>query len=125
MSYDPITAGIDLLKTVINKAVPDKDAAAQLTAQIELQKDDHEFQLLLGQLQINKTEAEHVNWFVAGWRPFVGWVCAAAFFYSTIVAPAFALPATDTSILMQVLLALLGIAGLRTYEKNNDSESNR
>jgi len=68
------------------------------------------------------------DWFQAGWRPAVGWVCAAAFFWSFVLQPMFILlfgmthpannlPLVDVHQLMPVLIGMLGLGGLRTYEK--------
>ena len=81
-----------------------------------------------GQLRVNATEAANNSLFVAGWRPGIGWVCAAAFAYAYILQPfgAFAaalagyhgtLPNVDISTMMPVLLGLLGLGGMRTAEK--------
>lgn len=83
------------------------------------------------QAEINKLEAQHRSIFVAGWRPMVGWICAAAMgwhfvvydfcvWYAKAYAPEFVPPALGgTSELLTVLLAMLGIGGLRTFEKVN------
>lgn len=76
----------------------------------------------------NIKEAEHPNWFVAGWRPGIGWICAAGLAYQFLVLP-FAelvmfiagsplnLPELDGSMLMTMTMSLLGLGGLRTAEK--------
>lgn len=76
----------------------------------------------------NIEEAKHPNWFVAGWRPGIGWICAAGLAYQFLVLP-FAsliavslghggeLPTLDSDMLMTMTLSLLGLGGLRTYEK--------
>ncbi len=80
------------------------------------------------QVQVNQAEAGNQSLFVAGWRPGIGWVCAAAFGYAYILQPfgAFAaalagyhgqLPQVDISGMMPVLLGLLGLGGMRTLEK--------
>ena len=82
----------------------------------------------LAQLEVNKVEATHKSIFVAGWRPFVGWVCGVAMSYHFIIAPlvqfGFALggidqdlPEFDFSQLSTVLMGMLGLGGLRTFEK--------
>jgi hypothetical protein len=83
----------------------------------------------LAQIDVNKTEAASRSRWVAGWRPAVGWVCAASLAYVAIVEPAArfvatlagwggAFPAIDTSLTLQVLLGMLGFGGLRTFEKH-------
>ena len=96
----------------------------------------------LAQLQVNMQEAQHESIFVAGWRPFVGWVCGSALAYTYILEPAakFAaavygdpatmdlvngLPTLDMATMMPVLLGMLGLGGMRSYEKRTGSNKNR
>lgn len=123
MSLDPITAGIALASTVVNKIWPDKTEAEkqQLAAAVAM---------VQGQLDINRAEAANPKVFVSGWRPFIGWVCGMAFAWNWIGLPVVKLalayygtpisvsPA-DLSEMMPVLLGMLGLGGLRTYEKVN------
>ena len=73
--------------------------------------------------ELNKAEAQHRSIFVAGWRPFIGWVCGVAFATHYIIIPViatytdFAVPEFDTNSLFTVLMGMLGLGGLRTYEK--------
>jgi len=78
------------------------------------------------QAEINKVEAQHRSMFVAGWRPFIGWICGIAFAFHYIVMPLL-LAYTDmkpiefdTNSLFTVLMGMLGLGGLRTYEKLKD-----
>ena len=80
-------------------------------------------ELLEIQTKINEIEANHRTVFVAGWRPFIGWVCGVAFAFHYIVMPLL-LAYTDikpvefnTNSLFTVLMGMLGLGGLRTYEK--------
>lgn len=109
---------------IVNKFVVDKDLKMKL--QHELETALHSANL--AQLEVNKAEAAHKNTFVAGWRPFVGWVCGVALAYHFILAPllqfGFALagldqelPEFDFSQLSTVLMGMLGLGGLRTFEK--------
>lgn len=81
-------------------------------------------QILELQTKINEVEAQHRSMFVAGWRPSVGWVCSAAFAYHFIVFPIIRtiypdvnFPELDTEPLFTVLMGMLGLGGLRTFEK--------
>lgn len=86
-----------------------------------------ESERLGGQLEVNKEEARHASVFVAGWRPGAGWVGVAGFAYAVFLQPLLAWLATvngwptpptiDTDLLWVVLSGMLGIGGLRTYEK--------
>ena len=113
------------------QAVTDPAAYAKLQALqigLESKRIDADAAAQQGQLKVNATEAGNQSLFVAGWRPGIGWVCAAAFGYAYILQPfgAFAaalagyhgaLPQVDISGMMPVLLGLLGLGGMRTLEK--------
>ena len=113
------------------QAVTDPAAFAKLQALqigLEQQRIAADAAAQAGQLKINAAEAANQSLFVAGWRPGIGWVCAAAFAYAYILQPfgAFAaalagyhgtLPSVDISTMMPVLLGLLGLGGMRTVEK--------
>lgn len=115
MSLDPVTAIADLAKTAVDKIWPDKteEEKAKLAAAVTL---------VQGQLQINAEEAKHASLFVAGWRPFIGWVCGMALVFQFILRPlliamALKVPALDVTDLITILLGMLGLGGMRTYEK--------
>ena len=121
MALDPITAGMDLAGTVINKIWPDKSEAErqQLAAAV---------QIVQGQLEVNKAEAASSSAFVAGWRPFIGWVCGMGCAWNWIGLPvakfglavaghSLALDPADLSEMMPLLLGMLGLGGLRSFEK--------
>lgn len=111
----------DLAKTAINKIWPDKSAeeAAQMAAAVAI---------VQGQLDTNKAEAASPSLFTSGWRPGIGWVCALALFFQYIARPGLAwygvvsghpyppLPGIDDN-LWQLMLGMLGLGGLRTFEK--------
>ncbi len=101
-------------------------AKADQTYQLELAK--LEAQALQNQTDINKIEAASTNLFVSGWRPFIGWICGYALAYVAIIEPALMFiaamvgyegdfPTIDTTITMQVLMGMLGLGGMRSYEK--------
>jgi hypothetical protein len=73
------------------------------------------------QIEVNKVEAAHKSLFVAGWRPAIGWICGLALLYSTIISPIlgiwFTVPVVDTSLLTTVLMGMLGLGAMRTFEK--------
>jgi len=109
---------------ILDKFVADKDLKAKL--QHELDTEIHRANL--AQIEVNKAEASHKSLFVAGWRPFVGWVCAGALAYHFIFQPimvfaisvygvSITLPEFDMGSLMTILMGMLGLGGLRTLEK--------
>lgn len=80
------------------------------------------------QLEVNKVEAGHTSRFVSGWRPFTGWICATAMAYHYILQPLLTfilysfgnevtLPSFDMTTLTTVLLGMLGLGGMRSFEK--------
>ncbi len=77
------------------------------------------------QTKINAVEAQHRTLFVAGWRPFIGWICGVALAYNFVIRDLFiwitqtteAPPALQMDHLMTVLLGMLGLGGMRSYEK--------
>lgn len=112
----------DLATTVINKIWPDKSEQekAQIAAAV---------QIVQGQLDINKTEASNQSVFVSGWRPSIGWCCSIALMCQYVLRPIVqwisivsgnpipTLPGIDDN-LWQLMLGMLGLGGLRTYEKS-------
>ncbi len=123
-----ITALIPLIGTVIDRLFPDKTVAEKAKAQLAMLEQNGELQQILGQLEINKEEAKSGNLFIAGWRPFIGWVCGLALCWHYLLLPlllygnsVFGLdivpPAFDLGDLIVVLGGMLGLGGLRTFEK--------
>jgi len=106
---------------VLDKIIPDKNArqAAQLALEAADQKG--ELDLLLGQLEVNKVEAASNSLFVAGWRPFIGWVCGVGLMYNVLLSPFldiwFDMPTVDPALLYPVLMGMLGLGGMRSFEK--------
>ena len=123
-----ITALVPALGTLVDRLIPDKAEAekARLDMEAALVKAANE--AAMAQVEVNKIEAAHSSVFVAGWRPAIGWVCAAALAWAFIVAPVATwgmavfgvketLPAIGTDNLFELVLAMLGLGGLRTFEK--------
>jgi hypothetical protein len=75
------------------------------------------------QVELNKIEAQHRTIFVAGWRPFIGWVCGIGLGFVIIVNPLLgwlttrAVPQVPEKLIFDLIIALLGLGTLRTYEK--------
>lgn len=128
---------IDGIKQTLSNMNPDQLNQAK-ALDIDFQKFllDNGIKLQLAQIDVNKEEAKSTSIFVAGWRPFVGWACGAALVYSAILEPMarfttkvfFAyngiFPTIDTSLTLQILLGMLGLAGMRSFEKVKDVANN-
>lgn len=128
MAIGPVA---DLLNNVLNRVLPAEKMSEVDRAKLELELFKADWQSVIGQLEINKVEAAHESTFVSGWRPFVGWVCGCGFAWAAVVQPVVVLavslsqgeppqlPELDVSLLTTTLFGMLGIAGMRTFEKLN------
>jgi phenylpyruvate tautomerase PptA (4-oxalocrotonate tautomerase family) len=120
---------VDPVSNILDKVVEDKDQKARLAHEIATMAERHAQDLAKGQIEINKEEAKSRNIFIAGWRPFVGWTCGLALFWHFLGLPVTLfitgwfnlqhppLPEFDMQSLMTVLLGMLGLGGMRTFEK--------
>ena len=115
---------INPVSKILDKFVVDKDLKVKLEHEIktEIQRAN------LAQIEVNKVEAQHRSVFVAGWRPFIGWTCAVAMAYHFVMQPIivfslsangvdYSLPEFDMASLMTVVLGILGLGGMRSFEK--------
>ena len=117
---------IDLLikpvTKLLDKWIPDADTKQKIAHEIATMSERHAQEIALAQIEVNKAEAAG-NWFQAGWRPATGWVCVAGFAVNFLISPIAAgfgvdIPQADISTMLPVLMGMLGLGGLRTYEKN-------
>jgi len=106
---------------LLDKFIEDKDQKAALAHEIATMSEKHAHEALKGQLEVNKVEAAHHSVFVSGWRPCIGWVCALGLFYNVILANIIGIwvdvPEVDTTLLVPVMMGMLGIGAMRSYEK--------
>ena len=114
---------------LLGKFIEDKDEKNKLAHEIATMAERHAQELAKGQLAINAEEAKHRGIFVAGWRPFIGWTCGIALMAHFVLFPATdfivaymgyeipPMPAFDMDSLMTVLLGMLGLGGMRSFEK--------
>ena len=113
---------------LLDKFIEDKDVKNKLAHDLSTMAERHAQELAKGQLEINKTEAAHKSLFVAGWRPAVGWTCCLGMASNFLVIPitnfvlaltgsAIVVPLLDTGEMMPVLMGMLGLGAMRTYEK--------
>ena len=123
------TALIAPVTSLLDKFIEDKDQKNKLAHEIATmaEKQSHEANMM--QAETNKEEAQHRSVWVAGWRPFIGWVCGIALAWHFVLSPVIifiaawfnivlpALPQFDMGSLMTVLMGMLGLGGLRSFEK--------
>jgi hypothetical protein len=118
---------------IIGEVVVDKDKAREIKLEIEKladKADERYHKELLGQIEVNKIEAQHASLFVAGWRPFIGWTGGVGLAYSFVVSPFVEfvarangyvgeMPVPDMGQLMTLVLAMLGVGAMRSYDKTH------
>jgi hypothetical protein len=126
MIWSPI---IGIIGDVLDKVIPDNNAKAKAKADIEKALIDNASKINLAQAETNKIEASHRSIWVAGWRPFLGWVAGFGFAWVFVIAPVaqwvcallgihIVLPVLHTDVMMELTVALLGLSGLRSWEKS-------
>lgn len=118
-----------VISKVLDRLIPDKEANAKAKRELEKTLIDNMAQINIEQIKTNQQEAQHRTLWVSGWRPFIGWVCGSAMAWHFIGVPVItficawsgaeipALPTFDMGSLMTVLMGLLGLGGMRTFEK--------
>lgn len=122
-----LMGGIGTLAKDLRQAITG-DLPAEKQAEIEQKIMEIELAASQAQTKINEIEAASEHWFVAAWRPFIGWTGGVALAYAAIIEPlmtwiavykgvAVTFPALDTTITMQVLFAMLGMGAYRSYDK--------
>ena len=106
---------------LLEKWIPDADTKQKLAHEIATLSDRHAQELAVAQIKLNTAEAKG-NWFQSSWRPATGWVCVLALGVNYLVSPIAAgfgveIPQADGSTLMPILMGILGIGGMRSFEK--------
>jgi hypothetical protein len=124
-----IQALIGPITGLLDKFIEDKDQKAKLAHELATMSERHAQEIAKGQIEVNKQEAASRSAFVAGWRPFIGWTCGIALAWHFVLLPVTyflvvlsgedipPLPTFDMDSLMTILLGMLGLGGLRTFEK--------
>jgi hypothetical protein len=119
---------VPALTEVLDRVIPDQAAAAKAKLEMEAKLLEAATAQASQQAEINKLEAQHSSIFVSGWRPYIGWVCGMAIAWAFLVAPMLSwllpltgvvavVPPLQTEFLLELVFAMLGLGGLRTFEK--------
>jgi len=115
---------------LLDKFIPDADTKAKLAHEVATMAEEHAQELAKGQMEINAVEAANSNVFVSGWRPFIGWTCGLGMFGNFITIPFsnfvlalleydIVIPLVPLETMMPVLMGMLGLGAMRTYEKKS------
>ena len=106
---------------LLGKVIPDKDEANRLAFEISTLAEKQAHESMMAQIKVNEVQAAHKSLFVAGGRPAIMWICALGLLYNVFIHPILDIwldmPIVNTDILMPVMMGLLGLGGMRTYEK--------
>ena len=114
---------------LLDKVIPDKEQAAKLAHEISTMSEKHAQEVALQQIEILKLDAKG-NWFQSSWRPLAGYVCVLGLAINFLIAPICAgfgvtIPQADTSVMMPLLLGMLGIGSMRSYDKLKKTDTKK
>ena len=116
-----IASLLPVASKLLGKFIEDKDTKNKLAHEIATMAEKHAQQLAMEQIKVNIEEAKG-NWFQSAWRPLIGWICGLSLMINYMVSPILAgfgiiIPQADMSVMMPLLFGMLGIAGMRSYDK--------
>ena len=120
---------VGAISPLLDKFVPDADERNKLAHEIATMTQKQAHEIAKAQIEVNKEEAQNKSMFVSGWRPAVGWVCVSGMGLNFLLVPIsnFAvqlygaqvtIPTLDLSQMMPVLMGMLGLGAMRTWEKS-------
>jgi len=120
---------VDPVSNILDKVIEDKDQKAKLAHEIATMAEKNSQALMMQQLKILQADAQG-NWFQASWRPLIGWICGLSLGINYMIAPialgfGFAIPQADMSVMMPLLLGMLGIGGMRSFDKLKKTDSKK
>lgn len=134
MAFDPITAALDLGGKVLDRILPDKAANDAAKATLLTMQLSGELAQIQGQIDVDKIEAANQSMFVAGWRPFIGWICGTGLGYQFLFRPLAQMvidlchghaqmQSLDLGTLMTLLTGMLGMAAARSFDKTQGTSN--
>jgi hypothetical protein len=123
-----VSALVGPVSGLLDKFIEDKDQKNALAHEIATMSERHHQELMKAQVEVNKVEAANPNLFVSGWRPFIGWTCGLGMFGNFITIPfanfimalleiQIVIPLVPLETMMPVLMGMLGLGAMRSYEK--------
>ena len=106
---------------ILDKFIPDADTKQQIAHELATMSQKHIHEIAKAQIEVNKEEAKG-TWFQSSWRPATAWICVCGFAVNFLISPLAApfgidIPQADTSTMLPVLMGMLGLGGMRSYEK--------
>ena len=114
---------------LLGKFIEDNDQKNRLAHEIATMAEKHGQQIALQQIEVLKADAKG-NWFQSSWRPLIGWICGLSMGINYMVSPIMAgfgvtIPQADMSVMMPLMFGMLGISGMRSYDKYKGTDSKK
>jgi hypothetical protein len=124
-----IASLLPVASKLLGKFIEDKDTKNKLAHEIATMAERHAQQLAMEQIKINIEEAKG-NWFQSSWRPLIGWICGLSLAINYMVSPICAgfgitIPQADMSVMMPLMFGMLGISGMRSYDKMKKTDTKK
>jgi len=124
-----IASLLPVASKLLGKFIEDKDTKNKLAHEIATMAEKHAQALAIEQIKINIEEAKG-NWFQSSWRPLIGWICGLSLAINYMVAPICAgfgitIPQADMSVMMPLMFGMLGISGMRSYDKMKKTDTKK
>lgn len=122
-----LSALIGPVTSILDKVIPDADTKAKIAHELATMSERHSQEIALSQIEVLKADASG-NWFQASWRPLAGYVAVLGMAVNFLVSPiaagfGVAIPQADMSVMMPLLLGMLGIGGMRSFDKVKKTDS--
>jgi len=122
-----IQALIGPVASLLDKFIEDKDQKNQIAFELSTMAERHAQEIALQQIEVLKADAKG-NWFQSSWRPLIGWICGLGLGINYLVSPICAgfgviIPQADMSVMMPLLFGMLGLAGMRSFDKIKKTDS--
>jgi len=123
-----LTSLLQPVSKIIEKAVPDIDLQRKLAQELATLTEKQAHEQALAQIKVLQEDAKG-NWFQSSWRPLIGWICGISLGVNYLVSPICAgfgiiIPQADMNVMMPLLFGMLGIAGMRSYDKKQGTNTN-
>ena len=114
---------------LLGKFIEDKDTKNKIAFELSTMAEKHAQEIALQQIKVNQEEAKG-NWFQSSWRPLIGWICGLSLAINYMVSPIMAgfgivIPQADMTVMMPLLFGMLGISGLRSFDKYKKTDTKK
>lgn len=117
------------ISEILDKFIPDADVKQKIAHELATMSEKHIHEIAKAQIEVNKEEAKG-NWFQSSWRPLIGWISGLSLGINYLISPICAgfgvvIPQADMTVMMPLLLGMLGIGGMRSFDKLKKTDSKK